>query len=83
MNFIRILRDIHQAGVLHRDIRAPNLLVNAAGKVAIIDFDRAEMGPTKDAQKREEERLSCLLDGDYCESDGFSSLPSSLESKVE
>ena len=46
--------------------------------MAIVDFDRAEIGATKDAQNREEVKLEALLDGDYVESDGSPS-----RSKVE
>ncbi|OAQ59515.1 protein kinase-like domain [Purpureocillium lilacinum] len=39
------LRAIHQHGVIHRDVRAPNvLLCEETGRAMIIDFERAELG---------------------------------------
>ena len=38
------IRAIHRAGVLHRDVRAPNICWNAeAGRVMLIDFERSEL----------------------------------------
>ncbi|KIM34820.1 hypothetical protein M413DRAFT_391409 [Hebeloma cylindrosporum] len=42
--FLAAMKNIHNAGVRHMDIRAENLLVNpATGVVVIIDFDRAQL----------------------------------------
>jgi 3-deoxy-D-manno-octulosonic acid kinase len=37
----RAIRELHDAGVFHRDLTGNNLLVASDGSVAIIDFDRA------------------------------------------
>ncbi|KAF8954107.1 hypothetical protein BDZ97DRAFT_1928824 [Flammula alnicola] len=39
--FSRALEGIHRGGILHRDIRLDNLLVNEDNEVSVIDFDRA------------------------------------------
>jgi serine/threonine protein kinase len=48
-----ILREIHQAGVLHCDHRPQNLLLDEFGGATIIDFDRSEKHPSKAKMKRE------------------------------
>ncbi|KAJ7173380.1 hypothetical protein C8R46DRAFT_1348074 [Mycena filopes] len=63
--FMSIIEAIHRAGVRHRDVRAPNLLLNSAGEATIIDFDRAEFDPPESGQKREHQRLQQLLEGNY------------------
>jgi len=39
----KALEDIHGAGITHRDIKPSNVLVNAAGKLEIIDFGSASL----------------------------------------
>lgn len=67
--FIKILRQIHRAGVIHNDIRAENLLIAPAGDVSIIDFDRARLLRQLDPRLRryiraaEIRQLISVLDG--------------------
>ncbi|RDB15923.1 hypothetical protein Hypma_003520 [Hypsizygus marmoreus] len=63
--FLRAVGEIHKAGVCHQDLRAPNLLVNESGGVAIVDFDIANTDASKDARKQEIEQLKCLLNSIY------------------
>ena len=43
----KAIKAIHKAGVLHRDIRMPNILWNkVTQKVMVIDFERAEIAKT-------------------------------------
>jgi serine/threonine protein kinase len=59
---LAILREIHDAGVLHCDLRVQNLLLNEFGEATIIDFDRSTRGPSKEEKKREYEELIVILD---------------------
>ena len=59
--FLRVLKSIHDAKVLHRDLRLENLLVQDSGDVAIIDFDRAKVAP-EDGLREEYEDLQSLLE---------------------
>lgn len=63
--FIAVLNGIHGAGVVHHDIRPPNLLVNKDGKVFIIDFDKAELNGDESQYAPECHELQALLDGHY------------------
>lgn len=46
-DLLRAVKAIHRAGVLHRDIRMPNLLWNeGTQRVMVIDFERAEIAKT-------------------------------------
>jgi len=60
-SFLAILKSIHQAGVIHGDLRYDNLMVDASDEVAIIDFDRAIINPTESAKKEEYRELRRLL----------------------
>jgi serine/threonine protein kinase len=61
--FQTTLKAIHAAGVLHGDIRSPNLLIDEFGESSIIDFDQAEKNDSEDAQESEFRRLSSILEG--------------------
>lgn len=64
--FLLALESIHSAGVRHRDLRPPNLVVNDnTGEVAIIDFDRAHLDLTDDAASFEVNKLEDVLDGEW------------------
>lgn len=41
--FLNILKDIHAAGVMHRDVRSDNLLIDSENEVYILDFDSATL----------------------------------------
>jgi tRNA A-37 threonylcarbamoyl transferase component Bud32 len=62
LDFRSTLEGIHEAGILHGDIRRSNLLVDNAGEVAIIDFDRSTENPSVEAMAREMSQLVDLLD---------------------
>lgn len=69
-----MLRLIHGAKVLHRDLRLENLLVQDSGDVAIIDFDQAVLA-AEDGLDQEDEMLRFLLEdlvGDHIEATGTS-----------
>ena len=64
---MKSLRSIHRAGVRHNDIRPFNLLVKGEGKVTIIDFDRATLGASRGARRRERKHLNRLFNHDFLE----------------
>ena len=65
--FFETLMSIHDAGVLHGDLRLDNLLVKDTKDVTIIDFDRAVLH-ADDAKKEEEfQSLLELLEGEVKE----------------
>ncbi|KAH9474846.1 hypothetical protein JR316_0013314 [Psilocybe cubensis] len=57
--FVEVLEGIHNAHVVHQDLRIDNLMMNDAGDVFIIDFDNGEYDPFKDSfrYKRDTEDL--------------------------
>ena len=62
----QIVNSIHKAKVLHRDLRAWNILVNDAGDLTVIDFDRASVGVASGTDYvHEKKRLKRLLNGHY------------------
>ena len=60
-----ILSEIHQAGVLHRDIRSWNLLVDESERISFADFDRASFHAKDDDYVKEKERLDKFIEGIY------------------
>lgn len=49
----RAITGLHAAGVYHPDLNGHNLLVDAAGRIAIIDFDRATLAAPGDVRLAE------------------------------
>jgi serine/threonine protein kinase len=37
---------LHSLGVLHQDLRPPNILITARDQIKFIDFGRARLNPT-------------------------------------
>jgi RIO-like serine/threonine protein kinase len=56
------LKEIHEAGVLHGDLRLQNLLIDENGRGTIIDFDQSRRTSSQSAMERERARLRELLD---------------------
>ncbi|KAF8651026.1 hypothetical protein AX16_004960 [Volvariella volvacea WC 439] len=66
--FLRILGEVHRAGVRHRDIRGPNLMIDQSGQPYIIDFNSAHLDANEDKNqarlKDEFNRMERLLAGE-------------------
>lgn len=62
---MRVLGEIHKAGVRHRDLRPENMTIDNEGNVSIIDFDRADMNVGEEAQERERQHMLELFTGDF------------------
>jgi len=56
------LKEIHEAGVLHGDLRLQNLLIDENGQGTIIDFDQSRRTSSKSAMEKERACLRELLD---------------------
>ena len=54
---------MHQANIFHADLNANNILINEAGEVYIIDFDKAEIisSMVASAEKNVQRLLRSLL----------------------
>ncbi|KAG6876259.1 hypothetical protein C0992_000294 [Termitomyces sp. T32_za158] len=59
--YIRILNNIHKAGICHGDIGEQNLMLSDDGRATIIDFDRAEKHPNQDQKDAEVQELMALF----------------------
>ncbi|KAG6884596.1 hypothetical protein C0992_006057 [Termitomyces sp. T32_za158] len=59
--YIRILKNIHQAGICHGDIGEQNLMLTDDGRATIIDFDRAERDPYQHQKDAEVQELIALF----------------------
>ncbi len=60
---LAIVQEIHDAGVLHRDIRAENLVIAQDGKPMVIDFDHAILDAPADGMEKEMGSVEDLLSG--------------------
>lgn len=59
------MKEIHEAGVRHYDIRPENLMMDDEGRATIIDFDMAKVKAGRRSRQREFKHLCYLLDGSY------------------
>ncbi|KAF8904519.1 hypothetical protein CPB85DRAFT_1255327 [Mucidula mucida] len=64
-----ILRGIHGGGILHRDIRSWNILVDEFDHVYIADFDRGSFEGTEANFVEEKARLDSFIAGKYVDED--------------
>ncbi|KAF8074528.1 hypothetical protein FPV67DRAFT_585695 [Lyophyllum atratum] len=80
--YLRVLGDIHDAGVRHRDIRPENLTLHDDDRVAIIDFDMAELNPSEGAKRREMRHITDLLNGQYSPPNEFPSMATTPEKET-
>lgn len=58
----RCIRSFHDCGVYHADLNAHNILLDDAGDVYLIDFDRGDMRRPGDWQRTNLDRLKRSLD---------------------
>jgi serine/threonine protein kinase len=56
------LQEIHDAGILHGDLRLQNLLLDKSGRGTIIDFDQARKEPNSAMMERERVQLRQILE---------------------
>ena len=59
----RTFREIHRAGVVHRDIRCDNIAVGVDGLPVVIDFDHSRRDATEEQKREELIKLGMVLDG--------------------
>ncbi|KAF9018786.1 hypothetical protein BDZ89DRAFT_1139761 [Hymenopellis radicata] len=60
-----ILTAIHEAGVLHRDVRSWNIMEDESGRVRFTDFDRSSLRGKPEDYQAEQERLDRFIEGEY------------------
>jgi hypothetical protein len=60
--FLAVLKSIHNAGIIHGNLRRDNLLVNDTGEVAIVDFDQARLSYDTKEYERERQSLVDILE---------------------
>ncbi|KAF8871801.1 hypothetical protein CPB85DRAFT_1513370 [Mucidula mucida] len=64
-----ILTAIHEAGVLHRDVRSWNIMEDDSGRVRFTDFDRSSLRGKPQDYEAEQERLKRFMEGEYVDKD--------------
>ncbi|KAF9040219.1 hypothetical protein BDZ89DRAFT_1060638 [Hymenopellis radicata] len=64
-----ILTAIHEAGVLHRDVRSWNIMEDDFGRVRFTDFDRSSFRGTGEDYQAEKERLDRFIAGEFVDKD--------------
>lgn len=67
---IETLKAIHAAGVLHRDIRSWNIVVNNE-RLSIIDFDRASLTASKLDYTEEMNRMERFVNGKFIDEEAI------------
>jgi len=60
MPVLDALKEVHAAGILHRDISPDNLLINTEGRVILIDF-----GAARQAMSEKSKSLSVIMKAGY------------------
>ncbi|KAF9012798.1 hypothetical protein BDZ89DRAFT_1077380, partial [Hymenopellis radicata] len=64
-----ILTAIHEAGVLHRDVRSWNIMEDDSGRVRFTDFDRSSLRGKPEDYQAEQERLDRFIEEGYVDKD--------------
>ncbi|KAF8912258.1 hypothetical protein CPB85DRAFT_1434526 [Mucidula mucida] len=64
-----VLTLIHEAGVLHRDVRSWNIMEDKFGRVRFTDFDRSSLEGTPKDYHAEQERLDRFVEGEFIDKD--------------
>ncbi|KAF8868718.1 hypothetical protein CPB85DRAFT_900687, partial [Mucidula mucida] len=60
-----VLTSIHEAGVIHRDVRSWNIMEDEFGRVRFTDFDRSSLEGTPEDYRAEKERLNRFVEGGF------------------
>ncbi|TFK66383.1 hypothetical protein BDN72DRAFT_859959 [Pluteus cervinus] len=63
LTITQVVETMHEAGVVHRDLRPDNLVLAQDGKPMIIDFDQAVLDPADNLKDVEIRGLANLLNG--------------------
>ncbi len=50
MQLIRIVKHLHGQGIVHRDIRIPNIIVDSSGRLSLVDFGLARFADDGDCR---------------------------------
>jgi serine/threonine-protein kinase len=50
MQLIQIVRHLHEKGIVHRDIRIPNIIVDSSGRLSLVDFGLARFADNEECR---------------------------------